>query len=340
MRLRIGITLALSFVFIAVIASTMVLRDPGPIEPLEEFEEFEHPKPRPADRVGELIPFQARQERPLAVGEFRVLERDGRFSVEANEAWRLEVLEELAKRGEFVLFNHVRKHPFVSLDVRNEPVEQVLAVIVRDAPYVIRYVASKDGDAPAIDSLEVGVEQDSVDTGTDEFESQEPSDGDRKARDIAKRTNREHRTVAPRSEAARRAAMERREWREARRHQENLDELDHSDPTIRAWAASGLDVDEPQDLIALGALLSSDPDPFVRAEIAFDLAFGNPSTAVPILLAALDDPSPEVVAAAADSLGFLDDASATDDLRTLLEDESQSVREAARDALEMLEGAE
>jgi len=337
MRLRIGIAFALSFVFIVVIASTMALRDPGPVEPLEP---FEHPKPRPADRVGEVIPFQARQKHPLAVGEFRVLERDGRFSVEANEAWRLEILEALAERGDFVLFNHVRRHPFISLDVRNEPVEQVLAVVVRDAPYVIRYAASKGRGAPAIDSLEVGVEQDPVDTEADESESQEPSDSGRKASDIAKRTNREHRTGAPRPEAERRAAMERRKWREARRRQENLDELDHSDPTVRAWAASTLEVDEPQDLIALGALLGSDPDPYVRAEIAFDLGFGHPSAVVPILVSALDDPSPEVVVAAADSLGFLDDASATDDLRTLLEDESESVREAARDALEMLDGAE
>ena len=337
MRSRNGIVLTLSFVLIAIVVGSMALRDSGPVEPLEE---FEHPRLRPADRVGEVIPFQARRERSLAPGEFRVAETDGRFTIEANEAWRLEILEELAERGEFLLFDHVRKHPFLSLDVRDESIEQALAAVVRDVPYQIRYVASEGREAPTIDSLEVGVEQASAGTERDEHESQEGSEGTQKSRDLAKRTNRERRSVAPRSEASRRAAMERREQREARRHEESLNELDDPDPAVRAWAASTLDVEEPRDLIELAGLLGGDPDPAGRVEIAYDLGFGDPSAVVPILVSALDDPSAEVVAAAADSLGFLDDPSVTGDLRELLGNESSSVREAARNALEMLDEAE
>lgn len=328
-------------VAVAFVVGGLALRDPQPPAPGTGGSDRMAPL---ADRVAKLVPFQRREERPLASGGFRVEEQNDRFTLVANQAWRIEILEALAERGDFSLVDHVRRHPLVSLDVRDETLERVLAQVVNDTPYAIRY-AFADGSELAIDSLEVGVEHGVADSDQDRIDGSEPQSKEgvgreAKAADLAKRTARKRRSVEPRSEADRRFAMERRQKREADRHERYLQELEHPDPEVRRSAASALDVEEPRDLVPLAGLLGNDPDPDVRAEIAFNLGFGDPATAVPLLLSALDDPAPAVVVAAADALGYLDDPSVIGDLQALQGDESESVREAARGAVEMLGDAE
>ncbi|MCP5065343.1 MAG: HEAT repeat domain-containing protein [bacterium] len=303
-----------------------------------------------SDRVGEVIAFTPPRERPPEFGKFRMRERNGRLSISANQAWRFEILEALADRGNFEIIDHVRRHPLVSLEAQAETFEQVIARLMHDAPYAIRYVVGDEDGAASIDSLELGLAQtpepDDEKSARDEREGEprddwqqgdEPSGKERKASDLAKRGREEPKRVEPRPEAERRLAMERREEREAIRHERYLEQLSDPDPEVRAWATAALDVKASGDLISLGELLDSDPNESVRAEVARGLGFGNPDTAVPMLVEALDDSSPQVVAVAASSLGFLDEPSAIDPLQDLLRNDSQTIRQAAREALELLE---
>lgn len=304
-------------------------------------------RPEQTEHVDEVIPFVASPARPVEPGRFQISEHDGLYSVRANEAWRSELLAALAVKGDFDILDHVRHHPSVSLDVRDQPLEIVFAHLLRDEPYSVRYdFVEKAGkrDALSIDLLEVGIPRDVAESGAGEFDPSDPDSDASAARpqkpeDIAKRDERKEKAApAPRSETERRRALERRVRREARRHAESLEELEHADPEVRAWAASELNVDDAQDLAPLARLLGNDPDPAVRAEIAYDLGFGDPSTAVPLLISALHDPVPEVVATAAESLGYLNDASAVSHLRALQNGQPENVRDAAEGALERLDG--
>ena len=285
------------------------------------------------------------QDLPLAPGHFRVNERDGRFTVAANLARRSDVLEAVADHGDIWLVDHLDVDPLISITLRDERIEQTLIGLMQDTPFVIRYAAAPQRRTLSIDTIEIGVRQD-VDRYADASELR-PIAGGHEARrssekkaDIKKHNPAARIAPARRSEAARRFALERRQAREVDRHVRALDELNDEDPETRAWAASSLDIDDPQDLRPLARLLKNDPNPMVRVEIAYDLGFGQPRTVVPLLVSALDDPSNKVVVAAAESLGFLDDVSVVRDLESLLANRSEDIRNAAKDALALLEGAQ
>jgi hypothetical protein len=285
----------------------------------------------------------------------------GRFSLRANNVPRRRILSEMARELRFLLLDGSKLRGRATLNEKDAVLEQVLARLLHDTPYTLRYVADPSGAGALVAQLAVGwgpvpgaTATPSIRyAATDSEAADEPLEARkerlRKERDarIEKRDRRraekggyvnaetgeiERPPAEPPTQEQELQLANGRSERQLRRRQEALEDLETGDADARMMALLGLDPAVPGDLLLLQAALE-DPHSGVRNEAVIQLGFGEGAEVGQALQLALNDTDPKIVIEAIDSLEFLNDQSAVAGLQTLLEHPNEDVRESAADAL-------
>lgn len=252
------------------------------------------------------------------------------LTLSARGVLRSTVLRQLAERYRFDLLEWDDRDPRLDLELDEVTLETGVARILEETPYALRYDRERYTGKTRLVALEVGLRR----------EAREPQEGqdepDRARRQdesgevdetYASQRTRQH--GSPGSEAARRAALERRAERQADRRRQRLDWFESEDPALRERAAFLADADSAEERAMLAGLLREDPSPIVRAEAARKLGFGEGEDQVDTLVSSLDDSDPAVLVQVLSALGWLQDPRLAGSIEPLLQHPDGDVRTAA-----------
>jgi len=258
-------------------------------------------------------------------GQARVEIAERGVTVLANEAPRIDVLNELARIfgfklvvGEFSDGNAGN----TSVYAVDSPVSDALIRVLSGLPFRLDFDADPEQGGSVLREVTVGKVL-----------------GRRIARDQARgdTTKRAERRAARREQIANARTDEERMQRSQERAEWASKELDNSDPNVRAEAAGAVDVDNSKEFERLANLLKEDPSPQVRAAAAERIGDSDAAAARSLLRDALNDPNAQVVKNAIEQLEFGGDASLIPDLEPLLQHPDPEVRKQAQDAIDFLE---
>ncbi len=287
---------------------------------------------------------------PVSLPEGTVILRvaeDG-YTIRVADASRLDVLRKLAELAEFELVDHALQHPWVSLQLEDVSLEEILARLLEDTRFSVDYEVSNFGGGVRIALLELeppprqaraaltpGSEKKvreekkrNKKSRRDKKSDEKGGDGEEGGQEEPEETE-EQFIVHELTESQQREFMEGREERQREWREEGLADLESIDPRDRKGAVIELDADLPEDVARLKDLLLEDPDSSVRLEAAEGLGFGEPDDTVWIFEQALDDSSPEVLVEVLNALSIMGDQSVLPKIRTLKDHPFEEVREAA-----------
>jgi hypothetical protein len=267
-------------------------------------------EPAPAAVKPETPPSQLPPQRAwIAAGAYTLRFEANALSVEAFDAPRRPLLEELAAQAGFTLEAAPGDWPPLTLRLEAQPLELALPLLVGEFEYRAEW-SSADG-AHRLAKLVVGAPR----TGGNLPE------GALRPGEIGA--------------ALERALKEQRDAREPLSEEDALAQLKDADPEQRVRAALALEA-EGAGLTALMNALEHDADPRVRAATTVSLEESEDFAALQALVSALDDPEPEVVIEVLDSLEFAGDESTVIYVQPLLSHPDPRVRQAAGNALQLL----
>ncbi|HEU4429576.1 MAG TPA: HEAT repeat domain-containing protein [Myxococcota bacterium] len=245
-----------------------------------------------------------------ASGAWSLAFAQGAVSVDAFEAPRRPLLEELAKRAGFALEAAPGAWPPLTLRIEAQPLELALPLLVGELEYRAEWAS--DAGAHRLTRLVVGGARGAQPSA--DAPSLRPGEvGDSLQRALAELADEEE----PLDEA------------------DALRGLEAADPETRMRAVLALEP-EGEGLTALIGAIERDPDPRVRAAATVGLEESDEFAAVQALVGALADANPEVVVEAIDSLEFAGDASVVASLEPLLGHSDPRVRKSAADAIRLL----
>jgi len=245
-----------------------------------------------------------------ASGAWSLAFAQGTVSVDAFEAPRRPLLEELAQRAGFALEAAPGTWPPLTLRIEAQPLELALPLLVGELEYRTEWT-SEEG-AHRLTKLVIGAPR-ATQSSADAPSLRPGEVGDSLQRALAEMADEN----APQDEI------------------DALRDLEAADAETRMRAVLALDP-EGEGLTALIGAIEGDPDPRVRAAATVGLEESEEFAAVRALVGALDDPNPEVVVEAVDSLEFAGDASVVASLEPLLGHSDARVRKAAADAIRLL----
>jgi HEAT repeat protein len=273
-------------------------------------------------------PPKAAVEKPespaLAQGEVRVEVRDGRVTIQCQDAPRGLVIEKLARQTPFELAGDLDSQP-LTLAVDDVPLDQVLPQILSGDAYRAQWGYDKDQARHVLAKLEVG----EVANATAVAHKPHIADA---LRERLRAMKEKH----PAGEKQKQEAAQRREDR-ARSQADALEELHSSNADMRMEAAGDIEPEGPA-LQSLMSSLTSDSDPRVRAKIATQLADADGCVASMGLVGATADPDPGVRCAAWQSLEMNCDESMLPSMQPQCAKETDAkVRECCTSTLEMCE---
>ena len=258
----------------------------------------------------EVPPSQLPPQRAwIPVGTYALRFEAGALSVEAFDAPRRPLLEDLAQRAGFALEAAPGDWPALTLRLEAQPLELALPLLVGEFEYRAEW-ANADGEH-RLTKLVIGAP--------------------RSAANLPEGALRPGEVGA----ALERALKEQRDRAELLSEEDALAQLKDADPEQRVRAALALDA-EGAGLSALMGALENDPDPRVRAATTVSLEESEELAAVQALVGALDDPEPEVVIEVLDSLEFAGDESTVIYVQPLLSHPDPRVRQAAGNAMKLL----
>jgi hypothetical protein len=242
------------------------------------------------------------------------LEGEALVSALASESSRGAILEVLAReaRFELVIGTPTGLEQRVSLRALREPVEVVVTRVLTGVPHAMDYPADPTSGTTHL-RVTVGAS------------SSVPLASGAPASHV-----RERRRELTEVEQQERAERAQRLWAQS------LENLESSDPELRADGARWLDVNSSEGFEAAVEHLENDESPAVRAAAA-EVLIDSDVGAVQPLLQALDDPDPRVVLAALEALEFVGDASTIPHLAPLVEHKDAVVRERTVEAIEFLQ---
>ena len=230
-----------------------------------------------------------------ARGRFAIRVSDAGVSVAANEAPLAPLLEALGAKLEFKVNIAASFNPRkATLSVSDEAVELVLARLLKDAPYTLRFDLNEIDERTTLAALNVGPQKTRTKL---------------ERRTARRETNRERRTnISPADREA--ARLERQQAAQERfeRQPEYLADLESHYPEQRARGLEGLDIEEQENFDRAADMLLNDPDASVREAAAEALSLSDSSATIETLMGALDDPDPDVVITTLGELAFLGDA--------------------------------
>lgn len=285
-------------------------------------------KAKPAASAPAAAPPAAREA--SGPGESFVEVRDGLVTVECQSAPRGLVVEKLAREADFEIFGDLDARP-LSLDLRAQPIEVVLAALLEDLPYSAEWRFDATADRHALARLQLGEPPGEA--------ARAPVTPEQKKRhELAERVRARMREVREKrgSEEQKAELAARREER-ARSEADLLEQARSSNPDMRMEAVAGLDP-EGEALVSLMDILKNDPDARVREKAAEQAGEANGFIACAGLIDALADPEPAVVLRTLDSLEFACDETVAPIVRARCgQSENQAVRERCAEAIEFLE---
>jgi hypothetical protein len=274
------------------------------------------PKPAPAAQPSEPPPTG-----PLSAGEVRVSVKDGRVSLESQDAARGLVLEKLARELGFELAGDLDSQT-LTLAIDDQPLEAVLPQVLAGDSFRSQWKFDPLSTRHVLAKLEVGEVKGAV---------HRPRIGE-SLRDRMRSARDKKPTEQQKAEAA-----ARREER-VRSQADALEELRSSSPEMRLDAVANVEPEGPA-LTGLLDALQNDPDARVRAKIAEQL--GDADGCIPatkLLPAAASDPDPTVRCAAYNSLEMNCDDTMLPSLQASCSRETDpKVRECCQSTLEMCE---
>jgi hypothetical protein len=258
--------------------------------------------------------------------------RDGLVTVECQAAPRGLVVEKLAREANFEIFGDLDSRP-LTLDLRAQPLEAVLAALLEDLPYGAQWKYDAKADRHVLARLQLG------DASADNAHAAAPVTPEQKKRhELAEKVRARLREVREKrgSEEQKAELAARREER-ARSEADLLEQVRSSNPDMRMEAVAGLDP-EGDALVAVMDLLKNDPDARVREKAAEQAGEANGFIACAGLIDALGDREPAVVLRTLDSLEFACDETVAPIVRQRCgQSENQAVRERCSEAIEFLE---
>jgi len=272
----------------------------------------------------------ARQQVPAApelppLGQARVELSERGVTVLANEAPRLDVLNELARVAGFKLVvgelseGHAGNASVYTVD---SPLGEALIRVLSGIPFRLDFDVDSERGGSVLREVTVGkVLGQRIARGK--------SQGDR--------TQRAEQRVARRKQLANTLSDEERLKRIQERAAWGSKELDNPDPNVRAEAAGAVDIHDSKEFQRLASLLKSDSSPEVRAAAAERIGDSDAASARDLLRDALNDTNAQVVKNAIEQLEFGGDDSLIPDLEPLLQHPDPEVREQAQDAIDFLE---
>jgi hypothetical protein len=290
---------------LVVVASALACGDePAAPSPAPPSSNAAAPEPEPSASEPETSAWPAS-------GAWSLTFAEGAVSVDAFEAPRRPLLEELARRAGFALEASPGAWPPLTLRIESHPLELALPLLVGDLEYRAEW-ASDDGAHRLTRLVVVGGAR-AARPSADAPALRPGEVGDSLQRALAELANDDD----PPDEA------------------EALRDLEATDPETRLRAVLALEP-EGAGLAALIDAIERDPDPRVRAAATVGLEESDEFAAVKALVGALDDANPEVVVEAIDSLEFAGDASVVATLEPLLAHADPRVRKSAADAIRVL----
>ncbi|MBM4383965.1 MAG: HEAT repeat domain-containing protein [Deltaproteobacteria bacterium] len=267
-------------------------------------------EPAAAPAQPEVPPSQVPPQRVwIPAGTYTLRFEASALSVEAFDAPRRPLLEELAQKAGFVLEAAPGDWPALTLRLEAQPLELALPLLVGEFEYRAEW-SNEDG-AHRLAKLVVGAPRTSANLPEGALRPGEIGD------------------------ALERALKEHGDASESLSEEDALAQLKDADPEQRVRAALALEA-EGAGLTALMNALEHDPDPRVRAATTVSLEESEDFAAVQALVSALDDPEPEVVIEVLDSLEFAGDESTVIYVQPLLSHPDPRVRQAAGNALRLL----
>jgi hypothetical protein len=232
----------------------------------------------------------------------RVGLRDGRVTIECQEAPRGLVVEKLARESRFELSGEIDARP-LTLGLRDQPFESAIATLLADLPYRAQWRFDERTRSYALARLEVG------ETALEAADGA-ASAASKKRRDMAdalRKQMREKREKASAGEEQKAEIAARRD-EQARSQADLVEQLRSSNPEMRLEAVEGLDPEA--SLAVLMEVLKADADPRVRAKAAEQGGQAEGFMACAGLLEALGDPEAAVVLQALESIEFTCDSTA------------------------------
>ena len=253
----------------------------------------------------------------------------GTATLFATQAPRLAILRRLGNSAGFrVVIGQIEDPQRLTIRATELPIEQVIAQILEDVSYELRYEVSDSDGTNALTTVTVG-----------DFKTQQR----RMARERRARfkERREERIAQRRDESTRgtsddrspRPPISNRDREEA--DAELIRRLEDPDPSVRIEALQDAPIEGVMANRVI-SLLAEDPSPEVRSAAAERLAMSDAGAALGGLLSALGDPDPAVVLAAIDALEFAGDESIAPQLEKLGAHPNPAVRVAAVEAAEFL----
>lgn len=231
-----------------------------------------------------------------ALGEAEVSVTNGRVTVVCQAAPRGLLLEKLARQAGFELTGELDARP-LTLDLKAQPLEPVIAVLLQDLPYRAQWKYNATTDRHALSRLEVGeiaVVPESPEVAAERAKRRAMADSLR-----AQAREQREKGVSEEQKAELAARREER----ARSQADLLEQLRSSNPDMRIEAVEGLEPDGPA-LEAVLDVLKNDPDARVRQKAAAQAGEGDGFLACSGLIESLGDRDSAVVLQALDSLEF------------------------------------
>ncbi len=292
-------------------------------------EEASAPAQEPATETTIKAPASA----PLpAPGQMRVEISDLGVTVLANEAPRIELLQELASAAgfELVLGKLSGNEPeTVNVYAINVSLTDALLRTLAGLPFGLVFGVDPEEGSSVLQVVRLGASQ-----GRNMGQARSMRDPEKRGNRRAERKERlAQRLSSP--EFAQEMAEKNRQRQE--REAWASTQLDNSDPQVRAEAASNVDVEDADEFARLANLLKNDSSPEVRAAAVERLGDSDSAAARGYQLQALQDPSSPVVLNAIEALEFGGDESLIPQLQPLLQHPDPEVRERTQEAIDFLE---
>ena len=232
---------------------------------------------------------------PSGPGEAFVEFKDGLVTVECQAAPRGLVVEKLARAANFEIFGDLDARP-LTLDLRAQPLEAVVAALLEDLPYSAQWRFDAKTDRHLLARLQLG------DKPIETAKAMTPEQAKKNA--LTEKVRARVREIREKrgSEEQKAELAARREER-ARNEADLLEQVRSSNPDMRMEAVAGLEP-EGDALVAIMDILKNDPDARVREKAAEQAGEASGYIACAGLIDALGDREPGVVLKTLDSLEF------------------------------------